>query len=122
VNDPANDAWWSAVDYEAVLGRFLDAVRRADVTRYVRVIRQRSAAAVLAFADGTVSVLHQDSNHSELISSEEVARWAPRLRSGGYWVADDCDWPTTARALQMLADLGFALVEDHGSWRVYRKP
>jgi hypothetical protein len=84
------------------------------------VIRSRSLDAVDAFAERSVSVLHQDGNHSERVSDEEVIRWAPKIRRGGYWIADDTRWTSTQRAQQRLIELGFSLIEDHGDWRVYR--
>lgn len=121
-NDPANDEWWSKVDHDEIYEHFLAAVVRTGVGRYCRIMRERSDTALRLFADESVAVLHQDGNHAEKISSSEVEIWTPKLLPGGYWVADDTDWPTTRRAMAMLAERGFALIEDHGSWRVYRKP
>jgi hypothetical protein len=121
VNAPANDEWWSKVDYEMIYEHFLTALLRNGVARYCRIMRERSDTAVRLFADETVSVLHQDGNHSEAISAAEVTAWAPKLTRGGYWVADDADWTTTSLSLKMLGESGFDLLEDHGGWRVYRK-
>jgi tetratricopeptide (TPR) repeat protein len=121
-NSPENDEWWLTVDYAAVFASFVEAIARHGLTRQVRIMRQRSEDAVGLFRDRTIAVLHQDGNHSEQISSAEVLRWTPKLRPGGYWIADDCDWPTTAKALALLEERGFALVDNRGSWRVYRKP
>lgn len=120
-NAAANDEWWSKVDYELVYEQFLTALLRNGVARYCRVMRERSDTAVRLFADGSVSVLHQDGNHSEAVTAAEVTLWAPKLATGGYWVADDADWGTTQRALTMLEEMGFARLEDHGGWRVYQK-
>jgi hypothetical protein len=121
-NDAANDAWWSHIDYDAIYEHFLAALLSNGVARYCHIMRERSDSAVRLFADNTVSVLHQDGNHSEQISAAEVELWAPKLAHGGYWVADDADWATTQLALTKLAAHGFDLLEDHGGWRVYRKP
>lgn len=122
VNDVANDDWWRNVDYDAIYEHFLTALLRNGVARYCRIMRERSDTAVRLFADESVAVLHQDGNHSEAISAVEVALWSPKLAHGGYWVADDADWATTQLALKMLGEHGFSLLEDHGGWRVYRKP
>ena len=88
----------------------------------MHVMRERSDVAIRQVEDASVAVLHQDSNHSEQISSAEVMLWTPKLRSGGYWVADDTDWVTTRRAQALLLQKGFALLEDHTTWKVFRKP
>jgi len=121
-NDPANDAWWGALDHEQVFHSFLHAVMRLGLAEHCEVVRSRSQDAVRLFRPGSIGVLHQDGNHSEEISCREVEDWAPLLASGGYWVMDDVAWATTQRAQRMLAERGFAALDDHESWRVYQKP
>jgi hypothetical protein len=121
-NAPENDEWWGKLDHEAIYQSFLTALVSARVESLCRVVRRRSDAAVEAFEDDSIAVLHQDSNHSEQISSAEVVLWTPKLRRGGLWVADDTDWATTQKAQRLLVAKGFAVVEDHASWKVFRKP
>jgi predicted O-methyltransferase YrrM len=120
-NAPENDEWWAKLDHDAIYQSFLGALADARVEPLCRVMRSRSDVAVDEFEDGSIAVLHQDSNHSEQISSAEVELWTPKLRPGGLWIADDTDWPTTQRAQALLAEKCFALVEDHASWKVFRK-
>ena len=121
-NDPTNEAWWREVDHQAVYRDFLAAAERCSLLQQCWVMRERSDVAVKVFADRSVGVLHQDGNHSEAVSTREVELWAPKLARGGCWVADDTDWRTTRRAQEALVGRGFALVEDHESWRIYRAP
>lgn len=121
-NAPANDEWWRTIDYDAIYEHFVTALVGNGVVRQCRIMRERSDSAIRLFADASIGVLHQDGNHSEAISSSEVDLWTPKLRAGGYWVSDDTDWATTQLAQRKLQDLGFAVLEDHGGWRVYRKP
>jgi predicted O-methyltransferase YrrM len=120
-NAPANDAWWGELDHEAIYTSFVNALDQTGVRPWCHVLRERSRDAVLRVADGSVSVLHQDSNHSEQVSTAEVEQWTPKLAPGGLWVADDTDWPTTQRAQARLAELGFVAVEDHVQWKVFRR-
>lgn len=121
-NDRENDEWWAAIDYEVIYTRCLAALVAHDLARYTRIMRERADSAIRLFPDESVSVLHQDGNHSEAVSCAEVELWTPKIKPGGYWVADDTDWPTTQRSQAILTGRGFALDEDHGGWRVYRKP
>jgi hypothetical protein len=121
VNAPENDEWWGQIDYEAIYESFTKALVASRVDTYCRVLRQRSHVAAGEFADGAISVLHQDSNHSEQVSSAEVELWTPKLRAGGYWVADDTDWLTTARSQRLLVEKNFVIVEEHPNWKVLRK-
>lgn len=120
-NSPENDEWWGKLDHEAIYASCIEAMRSSGVDRWCRVLRERSADAVRRVTDASVAVMHQDSNHSEVISSAEVEQWVPKLRPDGWWIADDTDWPTTRKAQARLVELGFAVVEDHGSWKVFRR-
>jgi hypothetical protein len=119
---PENKEWWGQINHQEIYESFLTALIRYGLTRDCQVMRERSDNAVRRFADDSISVLHQDGNHSELISAAEVELWAPKLRGGGYWVADDTDWETTRRAQALLVEKGFVAVEEHDNWRIYRKP
>jgi hypothetical protein len=121
VNDPANDEYWSKLDYEDIARSAQTAIYRLGLMPYAHLVRMYSRDVATYYEDGTVNVLHQDSNHSEEITCEEVALWAPKIRLGGYWIFDDTNWTTTQKAQQELATLGFVEIEDHKSWKVYRK-
>jgi hypothetical protein len=121
-NAPENDEWWSKLDHEAIYQGFRKALVDARVESWCRIVRRKSDVAAGEFDDGSVGLLHQDSNHSEEISSAEVELWTPKLLRGGLWVADDTDWATTAKAQHLLLAKGFTAIEDHTSWKVFRKP
>ncbi len=122
VNAPENDQWWSSIDHEAIYQSFLKARADSRLAGFCQVLRLRSAEAASEFDERSISVLHQDSNHSEQVSSSEVELWTPKLKDGGLWVADDTDWPTTRAAQRLLGAKGFALIEEHPNWKVFRKP
>lgn len=121
-NDPANDEWWGKLDYEAVARTAQEALYRLDLVQHARIIRMRSQDVVGFYEDGTVDLLHQDANHAEETSCEEVTLWAPKIRAGGLWVMDDVDWDSTEPAQKRLSDLGFTCIEKHDTWAVYRAP
>lgn len=121
-NAPENDEWWGKVDHDAIYAHFLGALMQYGLVGECRIMRERSDTAVRLFSDESVSVLHQDGNHSEKISTMEVELWTPKLKRGGYWVSDDTDWTTTQRAQAMLIERGFLVFENHGNWKIYCKP
>ena len=120
-NAPWNDEWWAQIDLEAIYRTFVASVDRLGLASWCHIVRKRSEDAARLLADGSVDVLHQDSNHSEKVSVAEVELWTPKLRPRGLWVTDDVDWPTMARARALLLERGFTPIEDHGGWQVYRK-
>ena len=124
-NSAENDAWWSALDYAQILSKARLGLDRGHLGNFARIARGKSLDLAPTFRDG-IDLLHQDSNHSELVSCAEVEAWADKLRPGGLWVQDDMNWPTTKRSGQLLRSRGFTLVETHGPghdphWGVYRK-
>lgn len=121
-NDPANDEWWSNLDYEAVARSAQTALYNLALVPYAQIIRMRSLDVVGFYPNAALDLLHQDSNHSEKVSCEEIARWAPKMKKGGYWIADDTNWPTMQKAQRELRAAGFVELEDHETWKVYRAP
>jgi len=126
-NGQANDEWWAKLDYETILAGAKSALDRLQLTSVARLIRARSQDVVANYADGSIDVLHVDSNHSMEVSCAEVEAWHAKVRPGGYWIADDTGWATMQHAMQLLQDkYGYTLVEDHSdagsSWRVFRAP
>lgn len=118
-NDPQNAEWWDHLDFEAVARVAQESLYRFKLMPYARLVRMHSLDVVNFYEDGSVDLLHQDSNHAHEISGEEVLRWAPKIRPGGYWIADDTNWQSTQRAQHELETLGFVELEDHESWKVY---
>jgi len=121
-NDPANDEWWSGLDYETIARTAQEALYRLELMPYARLVRMLSREAVGFYDDGTIDVLHLDANHAEETSREDVALWAPKIRPGGYWIFDDTNWESTKKAQHELEALGRIELEDHESWKVYRRP
>ena len=121
-NHPGNDEWWARVDMEAIYQHFVQAVDRLGLAPHFRIVRERTERAASLIPDGSIAILHQDSNHSEKVSVTEIELWTPKLRPGGLWIMDDSHWPTMQRAKALLMERGFAVIEDHESWLVSRKP
>lgn len=120
-NDPANNEWWAGLDYEAIAREAQTTLYKLELTGFAQIIRMRSREVAGFYEDGSVDLLHQDSNHSEEISCEEVELWAPKIRPGGIWVFDDTNWPTTKKAQERLLELGFFELENNETWKVYSK-
>ena len=119
-NGSANDDWWSKIDYEDIRGKAVQAVEVNGLQPYVTFVRSKSMEVVGRYEDGSVDVLHQDSNHSAEVSTAEVRAWMPKLRLGGFWIFDDVDWETTRGAQQLLLDSGFHCLETYEKWALFQ--
>jgi predicted O-methyltransferase YrrM len=117
----ANREWWGSINHDEIHRLFLQSIKRYDVANYAEVVRAESRDVVSRFEDESIDILHQDGNHTEGISTEEVNLYAPKMRKGGYWVMDDTNWATTGLAQRTILTKGFSLVYDHVDWKVYKK-
>jgi hypothetical protein len=101
-NDKANDEWWQGVPLQQVFESCQELMRRFELSN-CHLLRQRSERVATTFGD-EIAVLHVDGNHSELASCRDVELWLPKVRPGGFVWADDANWPTTQKALGMIAE------------------
>jgi hypothetical protein len=122
-NEKANQDWWAKLDYEAILRGTREGIRKAGFDALITLVIARSQDVVGTYADKSIDLLHQDSNHSEEVSCYEVGSWTPKCKPGAYWVFDDTNWPSTKLAQKRLVEQhGFALVEQFDSWAIFRAP
>lgn len=128
VLEEENRVWWSeSVDLEQIFQGYETACQTlllpAERER-MHTMRMTSAEAASTFDPGEVNLLHQDGNHSELVSCQEVEQWDPLVAAGGIWVFDDINWPSTQKALEMLrqrCELVSEIRSAEASYAVFRK-
>lgn len=121
VTTPEDAKWWSELDIEGIYKGFVGEVIAHNLLSHLNWARIRSDQAYKLFEDGSIGVLHADSNHSELISCGEVENWHKKVKVGGYWISDDIDWLTVWKAQDLLMEKGFEIRENHTKWAVYQK-
>jgi hypothetical protein len=118
--DPATTAWWGALDYEAVHRSAEAALFDNGLREQATIVRAKSLDALGRYENGSVGLLHQDSNHAEEVSCAEVRGYACKMAPGGFWVMDDTNWESTVKAQHLLIELGFQYVEPHGAWGIFQ--
>lgn len=117
-----NEDWWkNNVDLEEIYRGFVRRVLDYDLSNQVRWVRDKSERVVNLFKDGEIDLFHQDSNHSELVSCRDVDLWHKKVAPEGFWILDDTDWQTQAKAIQMIKDKGFKVVNDFGTYMVFKR-
>lgn len=130
---PENDAWWAKLDIEKIFRTCQSNVKTLGVEDWVTLVRAKDEDVLGTFLDGSVGLIHIDSNHSEAVSVRTVKDWVPKLAPGGHCIFDDIQWPTQAVALKMLReDLGLVNLGDFdmhdekgdnaGQYAVFQKP
>lgn len=120
-NDPANDEYWSNVDFPSVYRSVQQAIELHSLQDYCDTLRISSQAAAKLFNDSVIDILHQDSAHNVETITEELELWIPKLKVGGYWIADDTDWKEAKGGYNKLPEYGLELIEDHEKWQIWRK-
>lgn len=119
-NSKLNDEWWSKINYDSMFE-----YTKKMLTNYKcynsRLVRAKSVDVSDKFKDESIDVLHQDSNHSEKISCEEVELYHNKVKKNGFWIFDDTNWETTKEAQKLLSHYGYKEILDSGSWKIYQK-
>lgn len=121
-NDIENDKWWANIDYDYFYLYTKQLLEKYNITN-CKLLRNKSCNidVLNLFENESIDILHQDSNHSELISTNEVYAWRNKIKKGGYYIFDDTNWKTTMAAQNLLLDSGFIELEDFNTWKIYRK-
>lgn len=121
-NREENNIWWSNIDYEYFYNYTKDVLLKGNVADICDILRNKSNDVVEQFEDNSIDFLHQDGNHSEECTTEEVKKWCSKVKVGGYWAFDDSDWPTTKKAQELLVSKGYSLLsENDGKWQLYKR-
>jgi predicted O-methyltransferase YrrM len=122
-NDKANDDWWANINYEEFYRHTKILMQQNNVDSIVDLWKCKSRDAASKFEDNSIDLLHQDSNHSEEISCEEVELYCNKVKPGSYWVFDDTDWPTTKKAQSLLLSKGYRVLQvaSDNKWTVFQR-
>ena len=122
--DPVNDEWWGKLNLEH-LPRIHRPCYFGAINPGNTVVREKGDRAVKFFDDYSISLLHSDSNHSELISLQEVDLWHRKIAYNGLWVFDDVHWPTQKKAVDTIGQLRFDKIYEttckDGSYAAFRR-
>lgn len=124
-NDQANNQWWDKLNYHAIYKSCTEAIDFFGLNEYCGTVRMRSLTFGVLIEDDSLTMLHQDSNHSQEITCAEVNLFAPKIKSGGIWISDDSRWPTVQRSIEMLNDYGFEMIGEYPNgenfYKVFKK-
>jgi len=123
-NDPANDRWWQAQNFEEAKSYFEDELKLRGLRRFVNVWRDKAENCVNEFEDERIDILHIDGNHSPEQSMADVMLWLPKVKKGGYIILDDTNWPSLSDAVRYMGDncvLMKEVSEEGQGFALYRK-
>lgn len=121
-NDNLNNDWWgNVVDLELIFSSFVKYVDKYALRDHCKYLRMKSNEAVDQFADKSIDIFHQDSNHSEEVSCAEVEKWISKMKTKSAWICDDTEWPTIQKSLRLIESYGFKIDQQYQNWCIYKR-
>lgn len=99
---PENDAWWAKLDMKQIYRTCVSTAKTLGVEDWLTLIEKHDADVLKDFDEGSIQMLHIDSNHSEAVSCRTVRDWVPKVAKGGIVILDDSNWPSQQRAVELL--------------------
>lgn len=126
----ANREWWTKnVNLHNIHNGAMGLIWAHGLDEHAIVIRAPSHFASMLFSGDDVMAVRQeidianiDGCHSEIASCRDVELYLPCVRRGGYIWMDDCDWPSTKRAQQLLErECATMKTSPDGHYKLYKK-
>jgi predicted O-methyltransferase YrrM len=86
------------------MGVFYDLARASNLIDLMEVYRTTSKDFLPVFTDMNrkLDLLHIDGNHSTEQAMYDVVNYTPFIKSGGYLVMDDMDWPSLETVIEYI--------------------
>ncbi len=120
IKEEINKNYWLSVNHEWILLGLIDVIHQIHLGGQIELIRSTSIDAPLIT---DIDILHVDGNHSNKTSMEDVNKWVPYVKNGGWIIFDDMTWHenginTTADAVHWLDAncVRLAVFEDISIW------
>jgi hypothetical protein len=89
-------------DWEGIYAETSDRLVRLGVREHSELLRMTSSEAAATFADGSIDMLHVDGNHDLAPVLDDLKRYLPKMKRGGYLVMDDASWRAIRPAMDLL--------------------
>ncbi len=104
--DPIEDAehlkWWGSLNINYIYRSYNNMIKKNKLEDFVKTIKATSEEAA-PFIE-TIDILHIDGNHSELVSTQDVKLYLPKVRKGGYIWMNDSLWKERQDAVDLLME------------------
>lgn len=123
-----NQNWYEKnVNLHDVHRKCMEAIWSHNIDEWLVVIRAASQHCANLFP--AIDLLLIDGNHSEIASLRDAELYVPRIRRGGYCLADDIDWQTregdntvqSTQKAQRFIEQSCEEVKQTGNMKFYRK-
>ena len=104
--DPVEDAehlkWWGNLNINYIYYSYLNVLKKYKLDNFVTTIKATSEEAAQEI--GEIDIIHMDGNHSEIVSTQDVRLYLPKLKSGGYIWFNDSLWKERQDAIDLILE------------------
>lgn len=123
-----NQEWYEKnVNLHTIHQTCMEAIWSHNIDEWLVVIRAASQHCAELFP--SIDLLLIDGNHSEVASLRDAEMYVPRVKSGGYVMADDIDWEVrneestvkSTQKMQRFIEQSCEEVKQTGNMKFYRK-
>lgn len=122
--NPQDKEWWDNQNiHDQAYRSFKMKIEEFNLSEYVEVIRKPSND---VNPPDNIGLLSVDGNHGEQ-AIDDIKRYAPKVKKGGFIVADDIEWTggSVSKAISMLPAMGYKelyrIKNPEESWAVFQR-
>lgn len=115
-NDDPNYQWWFDLSPYGLYNSFVGSIYEYEVCDQIEHYYYDNAIdAIELFQDESIDIIHGCN------TCAEVELYHVKVRDGGFWILNDCEWASMNPVQKLLMDKGFQLYEDYVSWKIFIK-
>ena len=96
--------WTRDTDWEGIYQSVVDNAQRLGVADIIELVRMPSLAAADLIDPGVADLVHVDGNHDADAVAQDVEKYLPKIRPGGFLALDDASWSSIRPTARMLED------------------
>src|SRR4051794_6641845 len=96
--------WTHDTDWEGIYQSVVDNAQRLGVADLIELVRMPSLVAVDLIEPRVIDLVHVDGNHDADAVAQDVEKYLPKIRPGGFLALDDASWSTIRPTARMLED------------------
>lgn len=113
--------YWTRIDHDGAYQATRRHLDKFGLMKYTTLVRSSSLDYFDKVPDESLDSLHQDGNHSELVSWLEVELYWNKVKRGGWWFLDDTHMESLKKAQAALLRHGYVCREEYPRWKVYQR-
>ncbi len=97
-------SFWKTLDFQGIKNVFINQIDELDLNNWCTVLNKTSYDASNDFIDNTIDMLYIDGNFSERGITQDLIKYYPKVKNGGYIWINDSHYPTKVSTIKFLSD------------------